>query len=120
MRPRRWVVGSLVALLLLLLAVPVLAADAPTIMPDGWLTYRDVGLPPVIWALVGLVGLTPWGEANRKLLPALAAVLGILLGALIGVNGDHIMGLLYGILWAAGAVGVHSGAKNILEYVSHR
>lgn len=86
-------------------------------MYDEILRYKDLALAPVIMALVSLIGLTPWGQAHRKLLPALAAILGILAGILVGVEGDRVLGALYGILWAAGAVGMHSGTKNVREWM---
>ncbi|OAK72698.1 hypothetical protein [Lederbergia galactosidilytica] len=72
----------------------------------------DVVLIPLI---VGIVQLFKQVGVNKKILPFISLVLGIVVGVVYVAEMDLKQGILVGAMLGLSASGLYSGAKNIIE-----
>lgn len=75
-------------------------------------TAYDIALVPVIMAVVEVVGRL---GAPRRILPAVALVLGLVGGFVYIAPGDTAQAVLIGLVMGLSAIGAYSGVKNTVE-----
>lgn len=72
----------------------------------------DVVIIPLI---LGLVELCKKAGVNKKILPFIALVLGIVIGVVYVTDFDLKQGILVGVMLGLSASGLYSGTKNTVE-----